>query len=333
MAIRNRVFEDYVALYREAIRTTRYAELPDLQPAPFAGLGRGAAGTAYVLWRLGDTRRAKTWIAAALADRRPAAYDEEISRDERRPSLVFGRPGGLWVRAMIAPAEAVSYARAIARVGLDEYASGAAGHLAAALLVRPGTALVSTIAKLGARILAAVRARAETPWEAGDTTKFAHGWPGLCYAALAHAPGEDWLVEAVARLAVAWGPPEVPEAFQASWCNGSTGSLLLWTKGFAVSGDARFLDAARRTGGHALAASGRSHGLCCGDTGIAFGLLALDRIDPRGGWRGHARVLAAREIAGARFVHSNGLYYGHPGLVCLAQDLLGEPRGFPAVEG
>jgi DUF1680 family protein len=107
----------------------------------------------------------------------------------------------------------------------------------------------------------------------------------------------------------------------------------LWAKAFAVSGDARFIDVARRTAQHAMATSGKNRGLCCGDTGIAFALLALERIDPRRGWRAKARALADHEIAAGGFVHSNGLYYGHPGLACLAQDLLGEPRGFPAIEG
>ena len=78
----------------------------------------------------------------------------------------------------------------------------------------------------------------------------------------------------------------------------------------------------------------RQLGLCCGLIGVAFALLALDRIDPRGGWRQEARAIAARVIAEPRFEAPNGLFHGHPGLVCLALDLVGdEVRGFPAVEG
>jgi hypothetical protein len=333
VAIRNRVFQDYLASYRAAIGTTNYAELEELQPKPFASLGNGGAGTAYALWRLGDTRRAKRWVAAAVADRSALAYSAEILGDNRRPSLMFGRPGALWAQAMIAPATAPAYARALAKVELDEYASGAAGHLLAALLVKRDPALDRVIAKLTARVVAAVRARAEQPWAGDDSSGFAHGAPGMCYAALAVAPKEPWLADAVARLAEVWVPAKLAPSFVASWCNGAAGSLMLWTKAFSVTGDARFMDVARRTAQNALDARHQNFGVCCGDAGVAFALLGLDRIDRRGGWRGHARDLAAWEIANGRYVHSNGLFYGHPGIACLAQDLLDDqPRGFPAIE-
>jgi hypothetical protein len=334
VAIRNRVFTDYVATYREAIATTRYAELGELQPPPLASLGQGGAGTAYVLWRLGDKRRAKAWIAAALADRSKRAYDQQVLVDQRRSSLLFTKPGALWAQAMIVPETAPILARAIANPRLDEHACGAAGHYLAARLVKSHHALARVIAKLGARVVEAVRKRAATPWLPEDAQRFAHGWPGICYAALVHAPTESWLVEAVARLALVAGPPppEMPRPFIASWCNGATGMLLLWAKAFALTGDARFLDAARKAAAIALDATGLNSGMCCGDIGLAFALLALHPFDKRGGWLGHARALAAREIASPKFRHSNGLYYGHPGLVCLAQDLLDEPRGFPSIE-
>ncbi len=325
------MFQDYLGTYREAIASTSYAELPELQPAPFASLAEGGAGTAYALWRLGDTRRAKTWIAAAVADRKATAYDPVILSDDRRTSLIFARPGALWVQAMIVPATTTAYVRAASRPALLEQTSGAAGHLLAAMLLR--TPPVRMIETLGERVLAAIRGRVATPWEPADANGFAHGWVGICYAALAVAPDQRWLVEAVAKLADLWAPPGVLPSFVASWCNGAAGTLLLWTKAFAISRDARFLDVARRTARVAIEASGQNRGLCCGDTGVAFALLGLDRIDRRGGWRAQAREIAAREIAAPRFVHSNGLYRGHPGLACLAAELLAdEPRGFPAID-
>ncbi len=332
MAIRNRVFADYLATYRAAIATTRYAEMGELQPPPLASLGQGGAGTAYALWRLGETRRAKTWIAAALADRSKRAYEPKVMVDDRRSSLLFTRPGALWAQAMISPATAPALARAIANPPLDEHACGAAGHYLAARLVVRHPALDRVIARLGARVVEAVRVRAATPWLREDAMRFAHHWPGICYAALVHAPKEAWLVEAVARLAAIAGPPDVPPSFVASWCNGSTGMVLLWAKAFALTGDPRFMDAARKAADNALTGRGRNSGMCCGDLGLGFALLALHPFDRRGGWLGHARALAAREIAAPGFRHSNGLYYGHPGMVCLAQDLLGEPRGFPSIE-
>lgn len=336
MAIRNRVFRDYLDLYRGALRETRYAELRTLQPAPFASLGHGGAGTAYALWRLGETRRAKAWIAAALADRGAAAYDPEILADARRPSLMFGRPGGQWVAAMIAPAETGRYLRAIRTLPLDEHASGAAGHLLAACVLRrraSDVALARMIDRLGARLVTALRARVDAPWTARDAMGFAHGWVGICYAILAWAPPEPWIVDAVVALAARWAPDDTLGPFATSWCNGAAGALLLWTKAFSVTGVPAFVDVARRTARAALDGRGANQSLCCGHIGAAFALLALERVDPRRGWRAEARALAAEVIAAPRFAYPNGLFQGHPGLACLALDLVDEPRGFPAIEG
>ncbi len=334
------MFHDYLALYREAALGTRYAELPALQPAPFASLAHGGAGTAYALWRLGETRRARAWITAAFEDRKATALDPEAKREGHNRSLMFGKPGIRWVRAMITPTFAADYAKAITVAELDEHTFGRAGHLTAAvaLLRRSPDAKLARVADaLGERLVEVVRIRAEASWQAADATGFAHGWPGICFAVLAWLePRKErpaWLVGALARLAEAWQPGGVAERFEASWCNGAAGSLLLWTKAFAYSGEVRFLEIARLAARTAIEKSGKTLGVCCGDTGVAFALLALDRIDARGGWRTAARTLAAREIGNAVYVYPNGLYHGHPGLACLALDLVDEPRGFPAIEG
>ena len=332
VAIRNAVFHDYLALYRDAIRSTRYQELEDLQGPPYGDLAYGGAGTAYALWRLGETRHAKTWINAVVADRRAVAIDVESRRDARRSGLMFGRPGARWVQAMITPALASAYARALRTVELDEYGCGAAGHFTVAKLVPRDPMLARVIDRLGTRIVERVRERSASPWQAEDATGFAHGWPGEVFAALGHAPEEPWLLAAAARLAAAWTGVARPN-FVASWCNGAAGSLLLWVRTFTLGQQGLVMDVARRTAEMALANRAGQLNLCCGDIGVAFALLALDRIDPRGGWRKQARTIAARVIAAPRFHAPNGLFHGHPGLVCLALDLVGDQaRGFPAVE-
>lgn len=327
-----RILRDYVATYRTAITSTTYDELAEMQRAPYADLAHGGAGTAYALWRLGETRRARTWARAALGDRRHTAYDHDIVDDARRPALLFGRPGIHWVRALVEPGHGDTYARALRGIELDEFVCGAAGHVAALHHLEARPALARARARLGARLLARVRTRVATPWHAGDATLFAHGWPGILYAALAVAPTDAWLLDAVVRLAGAW-TGIAPEGFAASWCNGAAGSLLLWTRAFTLTGAGSLIDVARRTAELALATRSGNHGLCCGDVGIAFALLALDRVAP-GRWRAAAEALASEAIAAPAFVYPNGLFHGHPGLVCLALDLLGEaPRGFPTLEG
>ena len=171
-----------------------------------------------------------------------------------------------------------------------------------------------------------------------DATGFAHGWPGILYAVLAwheqrSAPAPQWFADALRRLAVVWSPGLTSKpGFEASWCNGAAGAALLWSKAYTCLGDEVFSRVARRAARTALAASGRMSSLCCGDVGVAFAVLAVDRIDSDPRWRRHARLLAARTIAHGAMPWRFGLFQGDAGLVCLTLDCLGEARGFPGIE-
>ena len=110
--------------------------------------------------------------------------------------------------------------------------------------------------------------------------------------------------------------------------------MLLWTKAHEATGDAVYLDAARRAAERAATAPPAGSDLCCGNGGVAYALLELERLDRGGTWHPRARELAARAIDRPTMKWPNGLYRGHPGLVCLALDLLAPaPRGFPAILG
>jgi hypothetical protein len=96
-----------------------------------------------------------------------------------------------------------------------------------------------------------------------------------------------------------------------------------------------FIGVARRSGASALANSGRALSLCCGDSGVAYAVMALARVDATRDWRRLAKALAARTVqstATTTLGRPCGLFQGHAGLVCLALDCLNEPRGFPLVE-
>src|SRR4051794_12961240 len=91
-------FRDYVDAYIGAIHDTHYREVSKLQPGPFATLAHGGAGTAYALWRMGDRRRASTWVAASLADRRAFSFSQHtIDMPAPITSVMFGRAGARWV--------------------------------------------------------------------------------------------------------------------------------------------------------------------------------------------------------------------------------------------
>ena len=347
-AVADVVFREYVDTYREAISGARYAELGDLQPAPFATLAHGGPGTAYALWRLGLTRTATAWITGALADRRRSSFHAENELDAGT-SFVYGRPGIYWVQARLG---GKSRARAIAgfmRAARAcpprelELMSGTAGLLAGArILLEDGddARLRELAGSLADRLARRVRARAKQPWQPLDPVGFAHHWPGVLHALLAWLcfAGEEvpaWLAGALRDLLAVW-TPEATRApgLAASWCNGAAGAALLWVKAHEATGDAVYLEAARRAGEQAATAKPAGSDLCCGNGGVAFALLELERIDPRGTWHARARELAARAIDRPAMKWPNGLYRGHPGLVCLALDVLGDaPRGFPAVLG
>lgn len=328
-----------VRAWREAIATTRYRELDQLQGPPFANLSHGGAGTAYALWRLGETRRARAWLAAARADRRILATTDKPPRNPAS-SLLFGRAGLDWMGALLDGETAPFAARVRAGAPLIEFAKGSAGLALGALalvrrghgsrsLVRAATAVVDHLAR-------ATRARSEKPWTGFDAVGFAHHWSGVIYAQLAwceHAgtSPDGWLVDAIRALAVV--PPDVshsPRTLAASWCNGHAGIALLWCKAHELIGGDDLLAAARSSVQHAIEMGGIQPGLCCGDIGVAYACLALDRIDPGAGWRARAIELGTASL---QFLlpHPAGLFQGHPGIVAFTLDCTDPTGSFPTL--
>ena len=111
--------------------------------------------------------------------------------------------------------------------------------------------------------------------------------------------------------------------FEASWCNGAAGAVLLWSKSYACLGDDVSLRVARRAARSAVAASGQMSSLCCGDVGVAFAALAMDRIDADPRWRRHARLLAAHVIAPGPMPWPFGLFQGYPGSCASRSTVIG----------
>jgi hypothetical protein len=342
----HRTLDAYVARYRSAIDQARHAHLVALQPPPFADIAHGGAGTAYVLARLGDSRGARRWLDDAIADRRRTAF----MTGRTRASYLFGRAGLAWLRARLAPASArraacarfVATARGSAEIDVTD---GIAGQLLGACLLARDERVLAAAERMTEHLLDRVAARSRRPWRAGDASNFAHGWPGVLHALLGglEVTGKDvpgWLVTSLARLTRAWRADAVLRVdHRASWCTGAAGSTLLWCRAFARTGDRRFLAIARRTARDALANVAHApHHLCCGAAGVAYALLELSTVDPGGAWRSDAQRVAVEAIGavsrGAPLRWPNGLYWGHPGLVCLAIDLRStSPAGFPLVLG
>jgi serine/threonine-protein kinase len=170
---------------------------------------------------------------------------------------------------------------------------------------------------------------------------FAHGRAGTLHALLGWAIALERPLPASVtdELAGFDGRVERAPALGESWCNGDAGMVLLWARAYECLADGEYLQrarrCARRLGAHLSLATGD---LCCGLAGRAYALLAMDRIDPDGGWYERAVTMARRAATSMRRsvgAWPNGLFRGLPGLVCLADDLVRPPRrrGFPLVEG
>ncbi|HEY5938841.1 MAG TPA: lanthionine synthetase LanC family protein [Kofleriaceae bacterium] len=337
-----RALREYVSAYVDEVGSLRYADISSIQPPPYASLARGAGGIVYLLWRRGERRAARRWLAAARADRRRHAY--QYTLDFPRSAFMYGTAGLHWLGALLETEGAVpAYVRAASRLRDHSYMAGSAGYLTGArILLERGShpGLHRRTTTLASTLLAQVRdAR---PWNRLESSGFAVRLPGLLHALLAWHDfvGEDlppWLVTAMHELVQAWTLDAVPTGFTATWCNGATGMVLLWVKAFASTNDEQFLDAARRMAALALSEDEPRSILCCGLAGVAYSLLELARHDPtNNNWREQAFDIGVRAVAITRrtpLEWPNGLYLGHPGVVCLAADLLAdEPQGFPAIE-
>jgi hypothetical protein len=335
------ILGQYIATYRYAIDLTRYSDLETLQPPPFATVAHGGSGTAIALARLAEKQSdpkvrlmARRWSASARADSRRRAFD--------RDGYFVGKVGV--DLALVQNGRSIQRAARRLVGGPREVLAGTAGALIGASLIRrthDGAAASKAASVLAADVEAAVRRRARKEWRDGDAIGFAHGWPGLLYALLLHrettgAGVESWLVDTLARLARAWQPARAkyPQLL-ASWCGGDAGAAILWCKTFEVVGDLRFRRAAIAAARAAMRTEPAKTHICCGKGAVAYALLSVDRIQPGYGWRERAVEVGARAVATPLVSRwPNGLLWGHPGLVCLALDLMSEkPRGFPLIEG
>jgi hypothetical protein len=339
--VTRRALREYVTAYVDEIGSLRYRDISSIQPAPYASLARGAAGIVYVLWRRGERRAARRWLKAISVDRRRAAYKYN-ELDFPRSSFMYGRAGLHWLGALLGTdGAAAAYAREGASIVDTSFMAGTAGYLTGAriLLERgPAPAVHRRAAAMANAMLAKVHdAR---PWHRLETSGFAVRLPGLLHALLAWhqhtgAAIPAWLVASMHELAQGFTLDAVPAGFTATWCNGAPGMTLLWAKAFECTGDEQFLEAARRMATLAISVDEPRSILCCGLAGVAYSVLELARHDPRGGWSARAFDLGVRAVANACAtpLHwPNGLYVGHPGIVCLAADLLAdEAQGFPAI--
>jgi serine/threonine-protein kinase len=359
---------EFVQVYRREERAMSYRDLCARQSPPWASIAYGAAGIAAALSakRLCTARergRCEFWLAAARRGAgRYGLNGPELPAKGLDHALYHGRDGIDWLRLLVGSARGSGQRggglRAFLvrcrhqRGGPTELLFGIAGYLNGLVLLyrARGNRRVLEVADELARDLLD-RQGGRHGWGRAKVLGFAHGRAGIFHALLgwSDASGRELprsFFDQLERFAEeVEGRSFVPaDAFagviERSWCNGTAGLVLLWARAYEHTPGAAQLNRARRAARSLFTHAARAPGsLCCGLTGRAYALLAMDRIEPGRGWYGRALGMGGRAL-GAMIAGvgnwPNGLFYGYPGLVCLAADLLGPARdrgGFPLVEG
>ncbi len=316
---------------------------------PQSSITYGAAGVAYALYALACMRGEAALLAAAdawavhavrMADQPGAFVTDQLDLDEHRvgpSSVYYGRAGVHMVQALIAHAmgDEVTFTRALrgylaaCREPCEwrDLTLGRAGVLlgCALLLDAIGPALsratadhpVRQLVDMGQSTLDAICAAANhESFNGMKSLGMAHGWAGLCYAALLWsevrgsvppAPVRTTL-ERLLTLAQSHGrgvrwPTDIPgdqgphrATYMESWCHGTPGYVPLWTAAYRSFGDTRYLQIAEHAAWTTWEAPESLGSLCCGDAGRAYALLNLFRHTGDREWALRAAALAERAV-------------------------------------
>ena len=168
------------------------------------------------------------------------------------------------------------------------------------------------------------------------TLGVAHGWGGLAFGLLrwARATGRDPAASVRLRLdelatlaephgvGARWPVQCGGSTFLDGWCNGAAGFAMLYALASRILSEPRFAELAERAAISAWNSEIPLGTLCCGQGGIAYGLLAVYRITGSEHWLQRARA-CLRRAAADRSPHflPDALYKGAVGLALLAEEL------------
>lgn len=335
--------------------------LPD---PPHSSVNYGSGGVAYFLYRLACIRDdpellswARLWIEKALEESQTKGdsafsdVDGELPPEIIGPVALYHSPTGLHaVKALIGHATDDHDCQIDGLAGFVKAAEppcenldltlGTSGVLLGAALldeVMPGQ---PNVRSLGERLLENVWGQVDAMRGLVEETRLrstgiAHGWAGVFYAVLgwcrtARSPLPASLARRLDELAdVAECPGDGPTYFLASWCNGSSGMIHLWTRAHEMLDDTRFLRLAEKAAQTVIAAEPQPFPqLCCGQPGQAYAMLNLYKHTGERHWLDHAHRFAQQsfqlssvpEDADTPPLHY-ALYKGPLGTALLSADL------------
>jgi serine/threonine protein kinase len=360
---------------------------------PLCSITFGAAGVAYALYCVACARgdaellsAADAWAMRAVRtqDQQNAFTNEQLGLDQLglgeemvgQISVYYGRSGIHLVRALIAQAmgdeaslmEALRSYLDACRVPCEclDLTLGQAGVLTgcALLIDAIGPSALQAVADhplrqlvdLGRATLYAITSGlVKESFSKTDYLGVAHGWAGICYAALLwsevsgdalpacigerlgnlvglaedHGRGVRWPIK-VAKNHSAHGG-----SYMESWCHGAPGYVHLWTATFRALGEPCYLQMAERSAWTAWEAPESIGSLCCGYSGRAYALLNLFRHTGDDEWVSRAVKLSERAVETCerdpRMTYS--LFKGALGAAVLMEDLNAPERAsFPLFE-
>jgi len=359
----------YVEDYFETLSGLSYSDLERRQDGFHASLAYGAAGIAYACWHTALVLEepelldeAERWLAATRGrEQDRLSFLVPLSELRERPAshFLFGEAGLVFVRALVSHARQDEAARATAitrfaelsrasREGSPELYNGVAGCLVgtAILMAYTGDA---RLRELGAELASDLAGRA-IPDEEGTFLwpelrglGLSHGSSGPHLALLIHSaatgsPLPEWYalsVEKLLGLALATPSRLCPSpSHHAMLCNGFAGLTFLGARAYRALGGQGLLEGARQACLLALAMTSHRPDLCCGRAGVAYGCLALSRVDQEGSWKTKATDLALSTLLCEREEwRKAGLYGGEAAIPCLASSLIaGIATGPPALD-
>jgi len=352
-----------------------------LNEGPVASLTYGAAGIAYALYRIACLREdpnllslADLWATRAESEAGSenafCCQDLEITEEIVGQVSPYNTASGVYaVQALIAHARGdfPSMVEAVMRFNEESHRScenldltlGRSSTLVGCSIILEamnGIPLVTgleaerreAVLDLGNQTLTGIWERARTlppltECKELDYTGIAHGWAGLCYAALmwcdisgtAVPTNIETRLDHLAELAepcgrgVRW-PVRLRtdrrgrvHDYMASWCNGAPGHVHLWTAAYRRYRESRYWELAEKAGWNAWEDGGADGSICCGYAGRSYALLNLYKHTQDSTWlkRAHQLCAHATQVSKSHTMMSNSLYKGELGVALLAADL------------
>ncbi len=334
------------------------------QAPPYVSPSTGLAGCAYGLWRLAsslgradslDSARRITLLARQHVEDPLAFTGEDFRPKLPRESLYAGVLGVALCEAILADAPAIEaflakYSSPPEETTLErlELHLGYAGHLLALCILSRHVqihheAAYVRVAKArdecAARLAEGFDALTSRNAEHERKPAVAHGIGGILLALVQwHRCAEralpSSLVDQVVDAAAAYfqGPIRA-DGFEASYCNGAPGLLLLSTETYRHADDPRLRDLATKLAEFSFERRTQNPTLCCGLGGLSVALYRFGAATGREEWVAKGETCLeeafASSISPPWFY---GLLQGYAGLACVAADVAtGRVPEFPSV--